>query len=61
MGRIWELLKENAMHVKICDEEIPPKKEIVLSVDVMYFTRIPFLITVSRDIRLITAIERKRL
>jgi hypothetical protein len=36
-------------------EEKPKPQNIVLSIDIMYFTGIPFLVTVSRNIRFITA------
>lgn len=43
--------------------EQPPKKHIVLSINLMYFTGIPFLITVSRNILFLTAMalpDRKK-
>ncbi len=40
--------------IKVHLEETPQPKNIVLSIDVMFFTGLPFLITVSRNIRFIT-------
>ena len=43
-------------HVQVESSSFPErKKDIVLSVDIMHFTGINFLVTVSRDIKFITA------
>jgi hypothetical protein len=41
--------------IKVEIGEKPKPKNIVLSIDIMYFTGIPFLVTVSRNIRFLTA------
>ncbi len=51
-------------HVPITLLDKPQPKNIVLSVDIMFFTGLPFLVTVSRNIRFITAmllIDRKKM
>jgi hypothetical protein len=45
--------RPESIAVEIKDK--PKPKNIVLSIDIMYFTGLPFLITVSRSIRFITA------
>jgi hypothetical protein len=49
-------VREKAEHVLVKPSDEPDEKQfIVLSVDIMYYMGIPFLITVARDVRFITS------
>jgi hypothetical protein len=58
-----ETTRSKSKHVKVHFLENPKPRNIVFSVDLMYFTGLMFLAIVSRNIRFITALllaERKK-